>query len=93
MDVIYAGSSHEAGDIIECVNTILSTHYGTMPYMRSMGIDSEVMNNAGTAREEFFNQAVEQIETWEDRADISEINFDSSGDGKLYAKVVIGNGE
>ncbi len=91
--VQYVGESEEAQDIVECVGAILSTPYGDMPYMRSMGIDSDVLGaNSPEAEAEYFNQAVDQVEMWEDRANISEIAMESVN-GVMIPKVVIEDGE
>lgn len=89
----YTGNSKDAVDIIECVDAILSTPYGAMPYMRSMGITSDVLTaNPTEAEGEYFNQAIDQVETWEDRAAVSEITMDSMN-GIMIPKVVIEDGE
>lgn len=91
--VQYNGSSREASDIVACADTILSTPHGSMPYMRDMGITSDVFNAGFQEMEgEYFNQAVDQIEMWEDRASIVEIAMEKQ-DGKIMPKVVIGDGE
>ncbi len=91
--VQYIGDSKEAEDIVECVDTILSTPFGDMPYMRSMGISSGVLGeNSLVSEAEFFNQAVDQVETWEDRANITEIEMESIN-GQMIPKVVIEDGE
>lgn len=91
--VQYIGDSAEAEDIVECVDTILSTPYGDMPYMRSMGITSDVLGvNSPESEAEFFNQSVDQVETWEDRANITEIEMESQN-GLMVPKVVIEDGE
>ncbi|RKI24651.1 hypothetical protein D7V82_14740 [bacterium 1xD8-6] len=91
--VQYIGDSAEAEDIVECVDTILSTPYGDMPYMRSMGITSDVLGvNSPESEAEFFNQSVDQVETWEDRANITEIEMESQNE-LMVPKVVIEDGE
>lgn len=91
--VQYIGDSEEADDIVECVDTILSTPFGDMPYMRSMGIASGVLGvSSPDAEAEFFNQSVDQVETWEDRANITEIEMESQN-GLMIPKVVIEDGE
>lgn len=91
--VQYIGDSAEAEDIVECVDTILSTPYGDMPYMRAMGITSDVLGvDSPEAEAEFFNQSVDQVETWEDRANITEIEMESQH-GLMIPKVVIEDGE
>lgn len=90
--VQYIGDSKAAVDIVECVDTILSTPYGAMPYMRSMGITSDVLGvNSPESESEYFNQAIDQVETWEDRAEVSEITMENS-DGIMIPKVVLEDG-
>ena len=61
--------------------------------MRSMGISSGVLGeNSLVSEAEFFNQAVDQVETWEDRANITEIEMESIN-GQMIPKVVIEDGE
>lgn len=91
--VFYQGSSEEAEDIVECTDTVLTTPYGAMPYMRSMGITSDVLGMDSPVSEgEYFNQAVDQVETWEERASISEIAMETEN-GIMIPKVVIEDGE
>lgn len=91
--VQYNGNSREALDIIICADAILSTPYGSMPYMRDMGITSNVLRAGLPEMEgEYFNQAVDQIEMWEERASVSEIIM-AEQDGKIIPKVVIEDGE
>lgn len=89
----YIGDSKAASDIVTCVDAILSTPYGSMPYTRSMGITSNVLGvSSPEAEGEYFNQAVDQVEAWEDRASISEITMVNQ-EGKIIPKVVIEDGE
>lgn len=90
--VEYVGSSENAKDIVECVSTILETPYGVMPYMREMGITSDVIGRSSPETEgEYFNQAVDQVEVWDERASVSEIVFGAVGN--MEPKVVIEDGE
>lgn len=91
--VQYAGTRRDAKDITECVGTILATPYGSMPYMRDMGITSDVIGrNAEEIEGEYFNQAVDQVETWEERARVSEVLFGAKTE-MTEPKVVIEDGE
>lgn len=92
--VKYNGTRSDAEDIMECADTILSTVQGTMPYMRSMGIDDSVIGrNVLAAEEEYMESAIEQIETWEERAVVGEIEMLNTGGNGLEAKVVLIDGE
>lgn len=91
--VQYNGNSKEASDIATCADAILTTPYGSMPYMRDMGITSDVLRAGLQEMEgEYFNQAVDQIEMWEERASVSEIIM-AEQDGEIIPKVVIEDGE
>ena len=89
----YQGDSKEAADIIDCVGTIISTPYGTMPYMRDMGISSDIIGSSTpAAQEQLFNEVVEQVDDWEDRATVSEVTFETDGKHTI-PKVVIADAE
>lgn len=87
--VEYVGKRKDADDIVTCAEMILSTVQGTMPYMRDMGIPSEVIGKDISESEDMYTmEAIDQIETWEDRAVVDEIQIQKS-DGALGAKVVL----
>lgn len=87
--VEYVGKREDADDIITCTEMILSTVQGTMPYMRDMGIPSEVIGkNISESEDMYTMEAIDQIETWEDRAAVDEIQIQKS-DGAIGAKVVL----
>ena len=91
--VQYVGTHSDAEDITECVGTILATPYGSMPYMRDMGITSDVIGrNVEELEGEYFNQAVDQVETWEERAHVSEVLLGAKTE-MTEPKVVIEDGE
>lgn len=88
----YTGNRKDAEDIAACVGNILATPYGTMPYMRSMGIETDVLSLKNSELEgEYYAQAVDQVEEWEERASIGEIIF-CRGEG-IIPKVVLEDGE
>ncbi len=87
--VEYVGKREDADDIVTCAEMILSTVQGTMPYMRDMGIPSEVIGKDISESEDMYTmEAIDQIEIWEDRAAVDEIQI-QKGDGALGAKVVL----
>lgn len=91
--IIYNGNANEASDVIECAETILTTPYGSMPYMRDMGITSDVLGmSSPNSMESYFNQAVDQIDMWEERASVSEVYADKESKN-LKPKVVLEKGE
>lgn len=91
--VEYVGSSKEAADIVECVGVIISTPHGTMPYMRDMGITSDVVGAlTPDAESQLFNEVVDQVEEWEERATVGEVTQLVENE-KIIPKVVIVDGE
>lgn len=89
----YNGNREDAEDIVECVGNILATPYGTMPYMRGMGIKADVLTlKNGELYGAYHAQAIDQIEEFEDRCSIGEVRFQDTGDGSKV-KVVLEDGE
>lgn len=90
--VIFNGTGENAEDIVQCAGTILSTPYGSMPYMRGFGITMEALKEF--AREEdgsYYAQASGQIEAWEERAQVSSITCVADG-STVKPKVVLEDG-
>lgn len=90
--VEYQGKIEDPSDVILCVETILTTPHGTMPYMRSMGIDSAISSGTPNSCDDYADQAVNQVEMWEDRVNIKEVTSEIV-DGKMIKKVVVEDGE
>lgn len=91
--IIYEGSKNDIDDIVLCAETICATPYGSMPYMRDFGIQPEVLAlNTPMQQDEFYDQAIDQIEAWEDRATVKQMDV-MQQDGKMQPKVVIEDGE
>lgn len=83
-------------ELIENASTILTMLRGTNPLDRGMGLVSGeiVGRNVYTARAAYTVQAIEQIEQYEPRLEVMEIEFESA-ENKLIPKVVLtynGNG-
>lgn len=90
--VIFSGSGENADDIAQCASTILSTPYGSMPYMRDFGITMEALEEFGrTGDGSYYAQATDQIEAWEERAQVSSITCVADG-STIKPKVVLENG-
>ena len=91
--IIFNGNNENAEDIIECAGTILSTPYASMPYMRDFGITSEAFTDFNKSGDgEYYAQAVDQIEAWEERASVSEITCVADG-RTIKPEVVLEDGE
>lgn len=87
------GNLRKAEDVAVCVGCILETPYGTMPYMRDMGITAGVPGrNTPDAEGNYVNEVMEQVELWEERAVVQEVSFVEKNE-KIIPKVVIGRGE
>ena len=83
-------------ELIENASTILTMLRGTNPLDRGMGlVPGEIVGrNVYTARAAYTVQAIEQIEQYEPRLEVAEIDFEAT-ENKLIPKVVLtynGNG-
>ena len=77
-------------ELLENAATILSTLRGTNPQDRGMGlVSSDIIGRpAYAARGAFTVQAIEQIDTYEPRLSVVEVNFEY-GESKIIPKVVL----
>ncbi len=90
--VIFNGPVENAEDITLCAGTILSTPHGSMPYMRDFGITMEALQEFSRGEDgSYYVQATDQIEEWEERAQVSSITCVADGD-TMKPKVVLENG-
>lgn len=76
--------------LIENAHTILTTLRGTNPQNRGMGfVSSDIIGRpVYAARGAYSVQAIEQIDTYEPRLSVVEINFTAT-ESKLIPKVVL----
>lgn len=76
-------------ELLENASTILTTLRGTNPLDRGMGLSSSdiIGRNAYAAQGAYTVQAIEQMETYEPRLTVAQIDF-CSGNGKIIPKVV-----
>ena len=91
----FQGENKNSADILKCAQNILNSVQGTVPYMRDMGMpDNLVGRNTPILTDGYESYAIDQIETWEERAIVSRIDFQKSEiNGKLEPKVVLTDGE
>lgn len=76
-------------ELLENASTILTTLRGTCPLNRGMGLSSAgiIGRNAYAARGAYMVQAIEQIEMYEPRLAVAQIDFAIQG-SKIIPKVV-----
>lgn len=91
--VAYLGQSGEAQDIIDCASTVLESVQGTIPYLRDAGMPDDMIGRAAAEAEGIFiNFAIDQIEGWDDRCLVEQIECVIDGE-KIKPKVVLTDGE
>lgn len=64
--------------IYSSISTIASTPYGTVPYLRDMGIKNINPDNSDLARNAFSTEVISQASEWEDRVTIESIEFNGN---------------
>lgn len=80
----------EAEEIIQNVQTIISTVKGTVPLDRAFGISEDVIDlPIQVAQAKLSNEIFDAIKKYEPRVTIEAIDFFADPTGKLSAKVVI----
>ena len=94
-EIIYTGSSAERDNIIACTGMILTTARGTMPYVRDMGIPDDILGkDTPEAADEYLTEAIDQIEAWDARVLVRQIDVAQDENGIIKPKVVLeDNGE
>lgn len=91
--IYYTGDNEEKDDIISCASTIASTVQGTMPFMRDMGIPGDMSGNILDQEAYLEMNLIDQIEEWEERAVVKQVDMELDDSGKLIPKVVIGRND
>ena len=90
------GDSTEAErkEIIRNVQTILTTPLGSCPLYREFGLDVSYLDHPlDLAQNLFAVAAMEAVERWEPRVQVTSVTFVSDGaEGSMKAKVVIADG-
>lgn len=87
-------SSAEA-EILQNVRTILTTRKGTVPLDRNFGLSQEFLDRPLPVAQAMLNtDIIDQIRTYEPRAQVISVGFDPDlsvpADGKLVPRVRIG---
>ena len=90
------GDSTEAErkEIVRNVQTILTTPLGTCPLYREFGLDVSYLDHPlDLAQNLFAVAAMEAVERWEPRVQVTGVSFVADGaEGSMKAKVVIADG-
>ena len=90
------GDSTEAErkEIIRNVQTILTTPLGSCPLYREFGLDVSYLDHQQDLAQNLFAvAAMEAVERWEPRVQVTSVSFVADGsEGKMKAKVVIADG-
>jgi phage baseplate assembly protein W len=74
----------ERDAIEDSIGTIASTPYGTAPYIRDMGIRGYPPENASQiSRNEYATEVITQCEKWEDRAEVSEVQWNDENEVRM----------
>ncbi len=77
-------------EILQNVQTIISTVKGTVPLDRGFGIDGAVVDlPIQIAQARLSNEIFQAIKKYEPRVQIQEVTFSTDMSGKLTAKVAI----
>ncbi|MCI8337936.1 MAG: hypothetical protein HFH62_04510 [Lachnospiraceae bacterium] len=88
--VQYSGSSADGEQIVSHVSMILGTVRGSMPYMRDMGISGDIVGrNTPEAADAYVDDASDQVELWDNRVMVGEIEVEQDAQGKIQARVVL----
>lgn len=87
------GNDPERREIMRNLQTLLSTPLGTCPLYRDFGIDTAILDNpTDVARNLMAVEIMDAVEKWEPRVRVTEVTFQTDGEGKLQTKVVISDG-
>lgn len=90
------GDSTEAErkEIIRNVQTILTTPLGSCPLYREFGLDVSYLDHQQDLAQNLFAvAAMEAVERWEPRVQVTSVAFEADGSGgRMKAKVVIADG-
>lgn len=80
----------ELAEILQNVQTIISTVRGTIPLDREFGIDGRIVDMPiHQAKAHLSNDIFQQIKRYEPRATIEDISFTATTNGVLIPKVMV----
>ena len=80
----------ELAEILQNVQTIISTMKGTIPLDREFGIDSRVIDlPMHVAQAKLLNEIFQAIKHYEPRVTIEDISFTATLEGRLVPKVKV----
>lgn len=79
----------DSADILRCLHTLLGIRAGTQPADRELGISWECLDGPPeTAEALFLLELEDKVEKYEPRAEVSEVTFEHSADGKLCPHII-----
>lgn len=81
----------EEKEIIQNVNTILTTQKGSVPLDREFGLSQEYIDlPIATAKAKYIAEIIDQLEKYEPRCKVISVDFEEDNmDGKLIPKVKV----
>ena len=83
-------SREEQESVSSCVDMIASTQRGTMPFMRSMGLEQVIpRDNLPTTLDDYSDDLMEQVDEWDERVTAIDVSWEDNN----RTKVVLEYGE
>ena len=72
------------GNVAQCVANLIATYQGEVPYQRLKGMDPKLIDeNITTSEPKIKNHTTWLIESYEERAEINNINVNKNESGQI----------
>lgn len=82
--------SSEIEEILQNVNTILTTLEGSVPFDRDFGLSAELLDlPINEAESLYVVEVVTKVRKYEPRVAVEHVNFRGDAEGKLIPRVVL----
>ena len=92
VDFDIRGDLPERDDITRCLQMLMLTPEGTIPFDRSFGIDYGIFSyHPDIAKNMLAVELINKAEIYEPRAVITEVEFETDAEGAVRVKVVLDN--
>lgn len=89
-----AENSEVMQDIMRCLNNIIAVPEGSLPLMRGLGLDWDVVSDLPEELEnEYATDLIEKVEEWEPRVSVENVEFEHDGEGGVKVNIELGRGE